>query len=204
MPSYRLINAAGEVVRVRTLDHDVAQVLNAELTDGSEWVRGLSTAGRPPVGTITRILRTLSTEGFTSESVNEIEDWLNQQVKIAQRDRAETYTLRDKFSAFMKQQPPEIRKLVGKFIGKQVGHGLDAGLRLGLSGRLTVDGEARWHQFVTCRHAYDVRAQPFVLITNFDPNQTRVIAGYCPSCLAYKNRATPPQAPAPAPADTGI
>ena len=148
MPLYRLIDTeTQETVKFRTMDHEAAHVLNAELGDAGEsqrWVRGLNQTGyKPRTKSLTGILRSLDTEGFNEHSVNVVEKWLRQRGKDSRRDNESLSVLRKAFTKIVKPLVAEDRKTVGRFIGKQAARMFEAGVNIGMSAFATKAADAQ-------------------------------------------------------------
>ena len=139
MPYYHLRDEQGEIKALRQMDHEVAHLLNKELTDGSKWYRGLAEPNKKSVKSLVQILRGLDTEGFNEHSTNVIDSWLDNVHKDTAKRSKKFKSIKKAYIESTKHLPPKDRQAIGAFIGAEAGRSFYAGLMLGLSGRVVND-----------------------------------------------------------------
>lgn len=139
MANYTLINPeTQEILKVRKMDREVAEILNEERMDGFVWKRGLTRKEGvgPRPKSIAPLLRFLDIEGFNEHTMNNINRFLAQEAKDLARGRERRKEAQSQWSAFMREQSPEIRKMAGRFISMECGNSFAQGIRVGLGHRL--------------------------------------------------------------------
>lgn len=140
MAYYRLIDGDEKVYQVRRMNFEVANALNKERDDDLWWERGLgneSKTSKIKSGNV--ILRGLDMEGFNEHSMNTVNRWFRTNAHHAIRLEEEFDWAKDAFADIMRDQPPETRRIVGKFMSMQVARCFQAGVKIGLAGRVVDD-----------------------------------------------------------------
>ena len=144
MPYYRLEDSDGNVYKIRSMRHEVAARLNEDRTpeekdEGLRWIHGLDRHGERAFGSLTPLLRFLDLEGFGEHSVNTINRFLDARAKEEERRRERYHALKTEWRDFMREQPKEVRQMVGRFMAMECGASFAQGLRFGMAGKLAED-----------------------------------------------------------------
>lgn len=138
MPNYRLVRLdTDEVLKVRHMDYQVAEVLNEQLEEGYRWFQGLAHWPEArPKSLASRLLRNLNLEGFNEYSMNTIERFLDSEHTEMNKRRERYIACKERFAGIMRELPEEHRRVVGAFMSFLNSDAFEAGLRLGMAGRL--------------------------------------------------------------------
>ena len=139
MPYYHLKDEQGNIKALRKMDHEIADIMNNELTDGSKWFRGLGDDSVKNVRSATQILRGLNTEGFNEHSMNVVNNWIATIHKDNVKRMERYKKIKDEYRASVKNLSSKDRQAIGKFLGAETGRSFYAGIMLGLSGRVVND-----------------------------------------------------------------
>ena len=137
MPLCRLVDTDTDgVLKIRRMSHEAVRHLNENVTEGRQWIQGLSDSGGQPLKSLHHVLRSLDTDGFSDWSINIIEQYLEFEAKQRVGHREHFHRAKDNLRKVMREMSEADRQAVHAFIRTVCGQSFHAGNTAGHHGAI--------------------------------------------------------------------